>query len=120
METFRAALKRHREARRWSQMLAAAECAMDHSLLSRLESGQRSPTHESIHKLSVGLELDPASTDRLYILAGFVPPAMETATMLELADIARLTDIPTLRAALALLTQAQRFAATPDADARAA
>jgi transcriptional regulator with XRE-family HTH domain len=78
-EEFRGLLKRHREARRWSQERLAAEADMDHSLVSRLESGQRSPTREAIGKLARGLELAPEDKDRLLIAAGFFPDRPENA-----------------------------------------
>jgi transcriptional regulator with XRE-family HTH domain len=78
-EEFRGLLKRHREARRWSQERLAAEADMDHSLVSRLESGQRSPTREAIGKLARGLDLPPEDKDRLLIAAGFFPDRPENA-----------------------------------------
>lgn len=78
-EEFRGLLKRHREARRWSQERLAAEAEMDHSLVSRLESGQRSPTREAIGKLGRGLTLAPEEKDRLLIVAGFFPDQPENA-----------------------------------------
>lgn len=78
-EEFRGLLKRHREARRWSQERLAAEAEMDHSLVSRLESGQRSPTRDAIGKLARGLDLAPEQKDRLLIAAGFFPEQPENA-----------------------------------------
>ena len=78
-EEFRGLLKRHREARRWSQERLAAEAEMDHSLVSRLESGQRSPTRDAIGKLARGLELAPEQKDRMLIAAGFFPDQPENA-----------------------------------------
>ena len=78
-EEFRALLKRHREARRWSQERLASESEMDHSLVSRLESGQRSPTREAITKLARGLDLPTEQKDRLLIAAGFFPEQPENA-----------------------------------------
>src|SRR5215218_2894769 len=78
-EEFRALLKRHREARRWSQEKLASEAEMDHSLVSRLESGQRSPTREAIGKLARGLDLPTEQKDRLLIAAGFFPEQPENA-----------------------------------------
>jgi len=78
-EEFRGLLKRHREARRWSQERLAAEAEMDHSLVSRLESGQRSATREAIGKLARGLDLVPEDKDRLLIAAGFFPDRPENA-----------------------------------------
>jgi transcriptional regulator with XRE-family HTH domain len=78
-EEFRALLKRHREGRRWSQERLAAEADMDHSLVSRLESGQRSATREAITKLAYGLALSPEDKDRMLIAAGFFPDQPENA-----------------------------------------
>ena len=78
-QEFRALVKRHREARHWSQERLAAEAAMDHSLISRLESGQRSPTRDAIDKLARGLALQPEQKDRLLIAAGFFPEHVENA-----------------------------------------
>jgi len=78
-EEFRGLLKRHRETQRWSQEKLAAEAEMDHSLVSRLESGQRSPTREAIGKLARGLVLAPEAKDRLLIAAGFFPDQPENA-----------------------------------------
>ena len=52
---------------------------MDHSLVSRLESGQRSATREAIGKLARGLDLVPEDKDRLLIAAGFFPDRPENA-----------------------------------------
>lgn len=78
-EEFRALLKRHRDALRWSQERLASESEMDHSLVSRLESGQRSPTREAITKLARGLALPTEQKDRLLIAAGFFPEQPENA-----------------------------------------
>lgn len=78
-EEFRGLLRRFRDARRWSQEHLAAQAEMDHSLVSRLESGQRSPTREAIGKLARGLELPPEQKDRLLIAAGFFPDQPENA-----------------------------------------
>jgi transcriptional regulator with XRE-family HTH domain len=78
-EEFRRLVKMHRAARNWSQERMAAEAEMDHSLVSRLESGQRYATREAINKLACGLGLLPADKDRLLIAAGFFPDNPENA-----------------------------------------
>ena len=80
-ENFRTLLKRHRLARRWSQERLANECNMDHSLVSRIESGQRDPTRESLSKLCAGLGLPPNDADQLWLSAGLVPPDLRAAEM---------------------------------------
>lgn len=73
---FRALVKHHREARRWSQERLALEAEADHSLVSRLESGQRRPTRENAGKLAAGLELSAAQAETLMLAAGFVPSGL--------------------------------------------
>jgi transcriptional regulator with XRE-family HTH domain len=47
---------------------------MNHSLVSRLEGGQRTPTRDSLAKLCAGLGLGREDADRLGLASGF-PPA---------------------------------------------
>ena len=79
MSAFAALLRAHRNARRWSQERLAFESAMDHSLVSRLESCRRTPTPESVGKLALALRLSPPEVDHLWMAAGFLPPNPETA-----------------------------------------
>jgi transcriptional regulator with XRE-family HTH domain len=80
---FRRLLKQHREARRWSQERLAHEAEMDHSLVSRLESGQRSPTREAVGKLARGLDLSVEQKDQLLIAAGYFPEQVENVLIEE-------------------------------------
>ena len=82
-EEFRRLLKQHREARRWSQERLAHEAEMDHSLVSRLESGQRSPTREAVAKLARGLDLPQERKDQLLIAAGYFPEQVENVLIEE-------------------------------------
>lgn len=104
-ERFRALLKAHREGKRWSQERLAEESDLDHSLISRIESGQRSPTRDSIAKLARGphdgrstsqrgLNLTAAEYDQLLLAAGFRPhdPAAMIAAQPEAARLFRLLD----------------------------
>lgn len=70
---FATQLKAHRDRRNWSQERLSIESEMDHSLVSRLESDQRTPTRGAILKLSLGLQLTPQDRDRLLMLAGYMP-----------------------------------------------
>ena len=72
---FTAALWSARTLRRWSQERLGLEAEMDHSLVSRLESGKREPTREAVDKLADGLGLAGAARDVLYASAGYLPPA---------------------------------------------
>jgi transcriptional regulator with XRE-family HTH domain len=89
---FREALRRFRDRRRWSQERCAFECDMDHSLVSRLESGGRTPTRAAIGKLATGLRLTPAERDELLCAAQFRPddPA---ALLADEAVVARLYQV---------------------------
>lgn len=78
---FRALLKAHRDARRWSQERLALEAAVDHSLLSRLESGGRNPTREAVGKLATGLGLDRERAEHLLLSAGFLPDTIDAGDL---------------------------------------
>jgi transcriptional regulator with XRE-family HTH domain len=89
---FREALRGHRQRLGWSQEGAAAMCDMDHSLVSRIESGHRNPTRAAIAKLATGLRLTPAERDHLLVSAMFRPedPA---ALLADEAVVARLYQV---------------------------
>jgi transcriptional regulator with XRE-family HTH domain len=81
--TFAEELTRLREERGVQKMRMAAAAGLDHSSVSRLESGERSPTRETVLQLAAGLELDQAERDRLLIAAGFVPERPESLVAAE-------------------------------------
>ena len=81
METFGSALKGYRRALAWSQERVAAMSGVDLALVSRLESGQRNPTHDNLAKLAEALGLPDKDRDYLYLVAGFVPPDVPTAAL---------------------------------------
>jgi transcriptional regulator with XRE-family HTH domain len=66
-------LKRIRESGRTSQSKLAERAGFDHSYVSRLESGARTPTREAVIQLAEALGLDPAGQDSLLAAAGFLP-----------------------------------------------
>jgi transcriptional regulator with XRE-family HTH domain len=70
---FGKALKRFREVRRVSQSKLAERAGFDHSYVSRLESGARTPTRDAVEQLSRALELDRVQQDELLAAAGFLP-----------------------------------------------
>ncbi len=76
-DLFRASLKTYRNRRRWSQEHLAFEAEMDHSLVSRLESGQRKPTRDAIAKLVPVLQLTAREATILYLSAGLTPPDLD-------------------------------------------
>lgn len=103
MGTFGAHLRRHREARGWSQERLAGECGVDHSLVSRIESGQRNATRDVLGKLCAGLGLPGAARDRLYLVAGYTPPDLDAGALAGLVELARASDTRSLAAALQLI-----------------
>lgn len=70
---FGTTLKKFREARRVSQSKLAARAGFDHSYVSRLESGARTPTRDAVQQLSGALELERVQQDELLAAAGFLP-----------------------------------------------
>lgn len=70
---FGVTLKKFREARRVSQSKLAGRAGFDHSYVSRLESGARTPTRDAVEQLSIALELEPICRDELLASAGYLP-----------------------------------------------
>jgi transcriptional regulator with XRE-family HTH domain len=70
---FGVTLKQFREVRRVSQSKLAERAGFDHSYVSRLESGARTPTRDAVQQLSQALELERVQQDELLASAGFLP-----------------------------------------------
>ncbi len=70
---FGPALKRFREERRVSQSKLAERAGFDHSYVSRLESGARTPTRDAVEQLAIALGLERVQQDELLASAGFLP-----------------------------------------------
>lgn len=70
---FRRLLRAHRTESGQSQLGLALSADLDHSLVSRLECGERNPTRESIERLCRGLGLNEVDAVYLGLSAGFVP-----------------------------------------------
>lgn len=70
---FGVTLKRYREARRVSQSKLAERAGFDHSYVSRLESGARTPTRDAVQQLAEALGLERMQQDELLASAGFLP-----------------------------------------------
>lgn len=70
---FGPALKRFREERRVSQSKLAERAGFDHSYVSRLESGARTPTRDAVEQLAIALGLEQVQQDELLASAGFLP-----------------------------------------------
>lgn len=73
IEGFGPVLKQFREARRVSQSKLAERAGFDHSYVSRLESGARTPTRDAVEQLSQALGLEQIQQDELLASAGFLP-----------------------------------------------
>lgn len=95
---FGTALKRLREDRRVSQSKLAERAGFDHSYVSRLESGARTPTRDAVVSLAGSLQLDAKDQDRLLAAAGFLPK--DTASLLadepEVASVLNLLADPSV------------------------
>ena len=120
--SFAVALRQCRELQRLSQSRLAAAAGFDHSYVSRLESGTRTPTRDAVVKLGEALALDDIQADALLAAAGFMPERIENLLSAEpvvgeMLGILQNRAIPDdvrddLRTAISLLIrQAQR--ATP-------
>lgn len=70
---FGVTLKRYREARRVSQSKLAERAGFDHSYVSRLESGARTPTRDAVQQLADALDMERMQQDELLASAGFLP-----------------------------------------------
>jgi transcriptional regulator with XRE-family HTH domain len=112
-------LKQLREEHRVSQSKLAERAGFDHSYVSRLESGARTPTREAVTQLGAALKLDGSAQDSLLAAAGFLPK--EVSSLLsaepEISEVLHLLHneaVPTevrdiLRAQLRLLAEQVRF-----------
>lgn len=77
MTTFAAELHRLLSASGLSQYQLARRTRYDHSYISRLLSGARLPSRETVERLAAALGLDPAEHSRLLAAAGFAPTSVE-------------------------------------------
>jgi transcriptional regulator with XRE-family HTH domain len=70
---FGALLKAERLAAGISQTALGQETGFDHSFISRLESGEREPTLETVDGITKALGLSQPERDRLRMAAGYMP-----------------------------------------------
>lgn len=70
---FGVTLKKFRQTRRVSQSKLAERAGFDHSYVSRLESGARTPTRDAVVQLAQALDLEQVNQDELLASAGFLP-----------------------------------------------
>ncbi|HLI50411.1 MAG TPA: helix-turn-helix transcriptional regulator [Thermomicrobiaceae bacterium] len=77
-QSFAELLKLYRDSSRVSQSRLAEIAGFDHSYVSRLESGNRTPTREAVIKLAAALDLEPEQRDNLLAAAGYMPQRVES------------------------------------------
>jgi transcriptional regulator with XRE-family HTH domain len=70
-ESFAAVMRRRRETAGLSQYRLAKLAGVDHTTVSRLESGQRRPSRSMVNLLAAALGLDQGAYDALIAAAGF-------------------------------------------------
>jgi transcriptional regulator with XRE-family HTH domain len=118
-DEFGGLLKRCREARGVSQSKLAERAGFDHSYVSRLESGARTPTRDAVDRLGEALTLNQVERDALLAAAGFLP--RDVSSLLssepvigEVLDLLQDEDVPqeyreNIRQVLRLLAEQVRF-----------
>ncbi len=74
---FHELLHTYRQGACMSQDVLGRAAGFDHSFISRLESGQRMPSRETVVALARVLRLDARDTDRLLASARFLPERVE-------------------------------------------
>lgn len=79
-------LKTQREAMGLSQSKLADLADLDHSYVSRLESGARQPTRDAVYSLSTALGATETETRALLLAAGYSPGG-DHITIPQLADL---------------------------------
>lgn len=121
---FGVTLKQFREARRVSQSKLAERAGFDHSYVSRLESGARTPTRDAVRQLSAAMELEEVQQDELLASAGFLP--REVSSLLssepeitEVLGLLQNSHVPeayraSMRQVLRLLAEQARLVLTDD------
>lgn len=122
--TFGATLKRFREESRVSQSKLAERAGFDHSYVSRLESGARTPTREAVIQLAEALNTEAGRQDEMLAAAGFMP--REVSSLLsgepevtEVLGLLRDDSVPeayraNVRAVLRLLAEQARMTVVKD------
>lgn len=124
--SFGTVLKQFRETRHVSQSKLAERAGFDHSYVSRLESGARTPTRDAVEQLSNALELALVQQDELLAAAGFLPREVSSllASEPEITEVLSLlqnSHVPvayrdSMRQVLRLLAEQARLVLTGDDD----
>ena len=125
-DAFGVVLKQFRETRRVSQSKLAERAGFDHSYVSRLESGARTPTRDAVEQLGTALELAQLQQDELLASAGFLP--REVSSLLagepeitEVLNLLQNSHVPSayrdsMRQVLRLLAEQARLVLVGDKD----
>lgn len=85
-EELRAWLSQELERRNWSQRELARRTGFNHSFVSKTLAGDRSPSNEFCLKVAQVLGEAP---EKLFRLAGILPPSDDDPTLVELIELAR-------------------------------
>lgn len=113
---FRALLRAYRDARGWSQEYLALEANIDHSLISRIEGGQRVPTAYSIGRFCEAFELGQQQADEFWLAGGLVPPGTPHVTLARLMAVVRSNGEGAVRVALQLVDEVRLMKGAGDED----
>lgn len=73
-----------------SQGQLALHTGVNHSIISRWESGQRIPTHRNVIKLSDALCLNDLERSTLEILAGYMPISIDHQRKAQAESLAKI------------------------------
>lgn len=79
--TFGKALDAIRGRQGLSQTDLADRAEIDHSMISRCRSGERTPSRETVERLADALDASPTDRARLLITAGYVPQGYEAEVL---------------------------------------
>lgn len=80
-------LKYHRERLNLSQTDLCNLLDVDHSYVSRLESGQRQPSMKLMRKLAPHLQMTRAETEQIFSAAGYMRPGAQAVESPVLQEI---------------------------------
>jgi len=75
-QSFGALLAKLRMARNLAQTRLAERADYDHSYISRLETGARSPSRDAVERLIRTLQSSQEEADALLEAAGYMPPSL--------------------------------------------
>ena len=68
-----ATLRKYREAAGLSMAKLSNVASLDHTYISRIESGQRQPSQDVVRRMAKAMQLDADQTAHLYFSFGLIP-----------------------------------------------